>query len=66
MRIEPRIHSKWPVWKLSGVEFRELPLVMTPSKVGPQWHEIMARRVLHFSAFISHASFLRENKKKYL
>ena len=27
-------------------------VLMPPSKVCPQWHELMARRVLHFSAFI--------------
>ena len=38
------------------VSFRELPLIMPPSKVCPQWHELLARRVLHFSAFISSVS----------
>ena len=30
---------------------------MSPSKVCPQWHELMARRVLHFSAFVATGNF---------
>ena len=31
---------------------------MPPSKVCSQWHKLMARRVLHFSAFILHVPSL--------
>ena len=30
---------------------------MPPSKVCPQWHELMAQRVLHFSAFVIRRDF---------
>ena len=43
---------------MAVVSCRELSF-MPPSKVCPQWHEFMARRVLHFSAFIAYLTTRR-------